>query len=236
MEPHAEQKEDLSPHSVEALCEQLKHGDLKVRTSAAATLAEIGDERAIGPLSEAIRDLYVGRSAWHHKAWQSLKFAGCLVLGAPFGCGAVLLVVLVLETWYWALPILGAGLIFLGVATVVALASPRLTEEQSEQRLYAEALVMALEEITRRSPSLEARSIILELRSLADSKLGTIVEPETVQRARWTADQIERLTLERHRLPLPGPEASVNALPRTADPPSDAGSNLPRPEGKPEAP
>jgi hypothetical protein len=52
--------------AVEPLCRALKDRDHRVRAAAAESLGRIGDERAVGPLTEALRECLTRRSrGWH---------------------------------------------------------------------------------------------------------------------------------------------------------------------------
>src|SRR5687768_12680906 len=59
----ARRLQDYGPLALEPLCGALRDHELNVRVAAAESLGYIGDERAVQPLTEALRHCFVGQSA-----------------------------------------------------------------------------------------------------------------------------------------------------------------------------
>ena len=190
--------------AIEPACAALADPEPEVRIAAAETLAEIGDRRAIAPLSEAIRSLYVGRSIRRTRLWRATRHP--VDAGQAFFASGCLF-----EIW-WLFPFL-----VVGFWLADHLGSKKLTKESRQQREFVSAVVTALGEVARRCPSPEARAIIPELRALAASKPGRYtIGSETLEAALRTADFIESATAAQQSLPIPLGTPHGSSLPRVA--------------------
>lgn len=171
-----------------------KASSLSVRAAAAEALAEVGDERAIRPLTEALRGCCVTRSALRQ------IFIGLLVFPAGL-VGFVLLLLL--------------GLL-LGVCPDVGSIGVAVEEYYSQRRLQgtlAASIGTALQRIAERHPGPELRAALPELKAACADLVHQ--ERGTRSACREAARKIEALTEQLKNLPTPasGPTPAPAALP-----------------------
>ncbi|HTE18392.1 MAG TPA: HEAT repeat domain-containing protein [Armatimonadota bacterium] len=204
---------DRQPWAIEDLCRALKDEDQDVRIAAAAALGEVGDDRAIQPLAEALRECFVGRSARTQATTGLLIVATVVLFFSGFAMGL-----------FW----LDSGLAFFSVSYWII---PSVIIYFRLRRLRGEfcpVITEALARIAERHPTLELRNVLPDLRAVAADPLQQ--EKGTRAASRAAADRIDALTEKLQSLPLPAstPAPDVAALPRPADAPTPDVETLPR--------
>jgi hypothetical protein len=184
----------LNEDPVPLLCGYLRDPRLRVRTIAAWTLAEVGDERAVGPLCDALDSADRGVSPWAR--W----LATCvgMVFAAIVTCLAVLTALFITRVLFTTDR--GAGFASEWRQNLASLRG---------HELFVSAVVKALDRITERHPNPAARRALTPLNRLSEDTLRH--QPDTRDLARRTAHRINLSTLNCHRLPLPS-EASLPSV------------------------
>lgn len=191
--------------AIEPLCLALRDKEDSVRVAAAKSLGEVGDERAVQPLVDALRDVLPGRSAARS------RFARVL---------------------FWiTMPIM----IVLGVIAIFAdgpgdflsnlnFYSPGTAAKGRSSREIAKALA----KIAERTNSLELRKALPELEEIAADNLQQDVRSRATSRR--AARKIAKLTNSLKELPISAaaPHTDSTALPRAATAPAPDASTLPR--------
>jgi hypothetical protein len=190
----------LEEDCVPLLCEHLRDTRLRVRTIAAWTLAEVGDDRAVSPLCDALEAARCGPSL------------GARCLSKLIGIWAAVLATLLAfgtstapsRFWY------DRGEIF------AALWRENVTGLRGHEA-FLSAVITALDRIIERHPLPAARRALTPLNRLSEDTLRH--QPETRDQAKRTAHRIQLATHNRRRLPVPceaAPPVSNN-LPLPAD-------------------
>jgi hypothetical protein len=195
------------------LCEALRDPDLQVREAAAGVLGRHGDERAIGPLLEALRSGFVGRSArWNLLAGWGLALATA-VMFAGLGAGVLFLKV--------------GGMMWLALNIGTSIYKAIRTRRQERGRANP-ALIDALLTIGERSPTPELRAALPDLRAVSADVFQQAQNTRLLSRR--AADRLEALTERLKDLPLTAqaPAASPDSLPRSAETPLPDPVALPR--------
>lgn len=179
---------------VEPLCLALADPNGVLRLQAIEALGEVGDERAVAPLIEALRGLFPGRSARRFRlAARLLLVTGVLaVLGAVAvalasgdGLGVLLLA------------LLGGSWSLLGRSSGPSL--PRLCAE----------IARALNRIAERHPTPALRSALPSLREI---EADTLQQDAAARSAAGTAvRRIDELTAQLEALPIPAGAQSEDA-------------------------
>ena len=191
----------LEQDCVPLLCDSLRDPRLRVRTIAARTLAEVGDERAVGPLCDALESADRGVSPWARwlAACAGIVFTALVTLFAVF---ATLVVA--------RMSVSGDSKEGLAADWKQNMATFRGHE------LFITAVIEALDRIIERFPSPAARRALTPLHRLAEDTVRH--QHDTREQAKRVAHRINLSTLNCHRLPLPS-EASpvtVESLPLPA--------------------
>ena len=169
---------------VPVLCQTLGDRDERVRLSAAKALEEVGDERAVEPLSVALRSCFPGRSALR----QAL-LAHALSLTTLVGY---------LAAMPWRGPgVPGLFLTFLIVPHLVG-AFHRWRRKRSK---LVRTLTLALAQVAERSPTPELRAVLPTLRGIQVDLLQQ--DWDTRKASRRAVRRIEALTADTHALPVP---------------------------------
>lgn len=185
--------------AVSPLCEALRDKDLRVRAAAACALGALQEAQAIGPLAEALRNCFVGRSALRN------LFAGCALLIGLIAAVVVMIVTfdaMVLST------MIGSGDVFID--------SHKRRRERSE---LVQAITQALSRIAERHPSPKLRNLLPDLKVVAVDVIQQGRQTRTASRE--AAAQIEALTSRLRDLPLPSVNVSSpeGCLPHPAEAP-----------------
>jgi hypothetical protein len=196
--------------AVMPLCAALRDRAPDVHTAAAETLGEVGDERAIRPLADALQRCFDGGSAVRNVL---------LGIGAVFGMVVLLLLALVTTImttggtalWEWG--------------KVVA----ELWRSRRRRTERIRILTEALARISERTGSPELRRVLPDLRIVALDVLSQGRQTRATSRA--AVARIEALTSELRDLPLPatGEPLRTPTLPYPARPSETA---VPRVEAR----
>jgi HEAT repeat protein len=204
---------DYPEWSLEPLCGLLRDKDLDVRTAAAESLGHIGDQRAIQPLTEALRDCFVGKSARGQLVVGVLVLSVTLTLMAGLAWGS------------FALQIGGA--VGAGMNAILQVAHAYYRRRQSSSKV-CQAITDALAQIAERNPTPVLRSVLSDLKAVAADVLQQ--HKDTRAASRQAAERIESLTEQLKDLPVAAfaPEPDGTALPRPADAPAPDVTVLPR--------
>ncbi|HTE18393.1 MAG TPA: HEAT repeat domain-containing protein [Armatimonadota bacterium] len=195
------------------LCDALRDKDLNVRIAAAEVLGELGDERAVQPLTEALRACFVGRSG----RMQVITGVFAFVAAALFFVGIVF--------GAFSLKFFGCAYFVLQLAAAPGKAYFKRRRSRSP---LCHAITEALTRIADRHPTPELRSVLPDLRAVAADSLQQ--EKGTRAASRAAADRIDALTEKLQSLPLPAttPAPDGATLPRPADAPTPQVETLPR--------
>ena len=210
--------------AIDAACQKLRSWKTGERIAAAKLLEKVGDERAIEPLCECIREQFVGGSIQRSRRWRTVR----ITLTALAVLGSVTLLFLASDhperySTLWGLAF-GAFVVFMILTPVFVL------RERDPGPDCLPMVVTALHQIALRHPSTQARQIVPELRSLAESKRGrNPISRKTLTQAARTADLIEASTDAIHNLPLPEQAPFEEALPRPTESTFDHRDDLPLP-------
>lgn len=185
--------------AVAPLCAALRDEDLRVRTAAACALGELQEAQAIGPLAEALRNCFVGRSALRN------LIAGCALL---VGLIAAVVVMIVTFDAMVLSSALGSGDVFF--------------DSHKRRRLRSElvqAITQALTRIVEQHPSPELRNLLPDLKVVAVDVIQQGRQTRTASRE--AVAQIEALTARLRDLPLPasGVSSLEGCLPHPAEAP-----------------
>jgi hypothetical protein len=179
------------------LREGLKDPEMSVRQAAAEALGRVGDERDIGPLTEALRACFARGSA-RRQLW-----AGVAVLS-----GLVLLCLGLM-----ILPGIGSSLGAIGAWVYPLVQYYYIRRRKSA---LCRAITEALAAIAERTPSPEARAVLPELRAMA----ADVIQQDRASReaCRAAAARIRELTENVKSLPIAGGAVTPAAgtLPRPA--------------------
>jgi hypothetical protein len=201
----------LGAVAMDPLIPALKDKEVKVRVAAAESLGHVGDEKAIQPLTEALRALYPGKSP---KRWRLMGafLAVCTVVFSIAGIVAALVTG-------------GLGALLGGAAEMLGSFDGLDAKTDNASRAYAEALFR----IADRSPTPELRYALPHLREIADD--GVLQDKHTRGASRAAARRIQKLTLELDKLPVASaaPRMDEKTLPVAAAAPHSDGETLPRP-------
>jgi hypothetical protein len=175
----------LNEDCVPLLCDHLRDPRLRVRTVAAWTLADVGDERAVGPLCEALESADRGLTRW----------ARALATGVGLAVAAVFTFITViaglLMSHIWCCTDRGESFANAWQENTVALRS---------HEVFLSAVVTALDRIIDRHPIPAARRALKPLQRLAEDTLRH--QSETREHAKRTAHRIHLATHNRRRLPI----------------------------------
>jgi hypothetical protein len=178
-----------------------------VRAAAAEALGELGDERAVGPLIEALRASFVGRSARRQLALGLVIAVG--VLAVP---GGLVLGVLASGIGGWTIAaflcLFGLELPFLLLIGVPEAAADYFGKRRSRGRLSV-AYIRALARIAERHPVPELRQALPELQALSVDVLQQ--QRSTRAASRATAQRIKMVTARLKDLPTPAAAGHVDA-------------------------
>ncbi len=198
--------------AVEPLCLALRDKDLNVRVVAAESLRQVGDERAVQPLMEALRECFVRRSV----RWQ-------IVIGM-----VVPILQFALIAWALRLEQSGSWLIALILSLATGAAIVIYHAKYAPRDAVCRAITEALARIAECNPTPELRSIIPDLKAIAAD--GMNYGKQTRAASRQAAQRIEALTEKLKNLPLPAaaPAPDVATLPRSVDAPEQETERLPR--------
>jgi hypothetical protein len=192
---------DKGAAAVPALCEALKDPDLAVRAAAAESLAEIGDARAIGPLSEALKTCFDTGSARKQRWIGILVLAVIVVVFATLFYGVIALKIAgaMGGSWYW-------------IARGMTAYYRRLRQRGPQITAFANAL----DRIASREPSPELRALLPELEAVAGDPL--LHTATTRAATREVADRIAALTERIKSMPVAAaaPEVDADHLPIAA--------------------
>lgn len=176
--------------AVGPLCEALKDTEHGVRKAAAESLREVGDETAVGPLVEALRAGFPGKSPRRSRIMTTVF----LILIPLFLIAALAMVI---ATKGEGLGDLVSNLHFLHTPP------PKMTDDRR-------AFIRALAEIAERSPTPELRKVLADLRDIAADTLQQDVKTRAASRA--AAWKIDKLTAKLDQLPVmaaaPKPETA----------------------------
>jgi hypothetical protein len=188
----------LDEDCIPLLCDHLRDPRLRVRTIAAWTLSEVGDERAVGPLCDALETADRGVSPWGR--W----LATCA--GIVFT--AMVTIVGVFAMFFAARIWIGGD----GRESVTADWKQNLATFRGHE-LFVTAVIEALDRIIERSPNPAARRALTPLNRLSEDTVRH--QPGTRERAKRVAHRINLSTLNCHRLPVPSEASapSVESLP-----------------------
>jgi len=185
--------------AVTLLCAALKDPDYRVRAAVATSLAELGDERAIGPLAEALQDCFEGRSAMR-SLW--------LGIGSVFGMLLLLLLLLALSLGFRC----EIGL--KGWWSAITEWGERRNGKTELIRVLAEALL----QLGEKTESPELRRVLPDLKIVAVDVIchGRRTRKTSLEAVAW----IDALTSRLRDLPLPasGDSMRSEALPYPSQP------------------
>jgi HEAT repeat protein len=182
----------------------------EVRAVAAEGLGDLGNARAVGALTAALRTASIGGSA-RRQQW----------LGWAMAAGGVVLYAVA----FWGIGAhrLGTMMLLLsGFSFILA----QVSEGRRKRNAPRLAIIQALQKLADRAPSPELRDALGELRVMAGDRLQ--VEPEARRAARELAGRIEDLTGRSKDLPLPSAcrGADPAALPRAGQSPAAEPADL----------
>lgn len=184
--------------AVSALCTALQDPDLRVRTAAAELLGELGDECALRPLMEALRDSFEYRSA---------RMSLLVGVGAVFGMVGLLLLALL------------AVLLTKTVNPVTGWAEyvGQVWKHRNKHTDLVRAITDAIEQLGQRSRTPELRGVLPDLRVVATDVLRQ--SAGTRAASRQAIARIEALTATLRDLPVPAAARSgaAEALPVSAE-------------------
>ncbi len=205
---------DCGAVAVEPLCLALRDKDLNVRVAAAESLGQVGDERAVQALIEALKMCFVRRVARWIRPIRLVVLLACIILlvAAPIGGDSYVtkvtsLVIIIAITWTYVV---------------------RYYSQIRSQGKVCQAIVEALTYIAERNPTPELRAALLDLKAIAAD--GQQQDIHTQSAARQAAQRIETLTEQLKSLPLPAaaPAPDAATLPRAVDAPEQETERLPR--------
>lgn len=205
----AQELRDYGTPATLPLCGALVDVDETVRVVAAESLGVLGDSRAVGPLTAALRQSLVGGSGRKQ-----------LVGGALLALGLLLLV----GGYFWGAFIgrMGGGLMVLGCASSQWI--QRLQRQRRARSQFCRAISEALVQIAEQHPTPELREVLPELKALA---VDRFYQDRHAQRASLKAVQrIETLTHELKNLPISSSASTTNraALPLASSDPNESDS------------
>ncbi|HTE21007.1 MAG TPA: HEAT repeat domain-containing protein [Armatimonadota bacterium] len=201
---------DCGVWAVEPLCLALQDREPAVRIAAAESLGHLGDQRAVQPLTGALRACFLHRSGWKQLVMGpvvlvggTLLFVFCLLLCLLCGGGSTVLADIPRDVW------------------------KHFRDRRSQGRLV-QAITGALVLIAERHPTPELRSALPDLKAMATDVLQQ--EPGTRAASRDAAHRINALTEKLKSLPVPAstPAPDAAALPRPAGAPTADAETLPR--------
>lgn len=205
----------FGPEALDPLFELLQDHDQEVSIAAAESLGAIGDERAIEPLTRALRGSFWGGSA-RANLWLGLALlVGLVLVGAALTLGVIFLKVAALWIIFhiWRIP-------------------KSIFDRRRRRSQFVRAVSEALMRIAEANPSPVLSSVVTDLRTVAMDKLQQ--EPETRKITGAAAERIESLVGQLRSLPVAadGPHQEPEAvLPRPASPPDPDLRMLPRISG-----
>lgn len=187
----------FGPSATEPLCTALTDRDVRVRTAAARSLAEVGDARAIRPLSRALKSCFVRRSG---------------ILNLLTGLGAATAGALLVVGTIVTLDVLALTTLFTGGSF------GELMNERQRRSQLVEAISEALIRIGERDPSPELRQVLPDLRLVAVDVIQQVGRTRTASRD--AATRIQQLTDRLHNLPLASaaPTIDPSELPLPLEP------------------
>lgn len=187
--------------SVPPLCGALKDPDFRVRAAAAELLGELGDQRALRPLIEALHDCFEFRSA---------RASRLLGVGVVLGMIALFLVALL------------ATMFAQGGTAIVDWAKGvgALWQQRCQRTDLVRVLAESIEQVGGRTTAPEMRCVLPELKSVASDLLRQ--SGQTRAASRRAIARIEAVTARLSALPLPaaGLSGAVDQLPGPADAPA----------------
>lgn len=176
----AQDLKEYGAQAVQPLCEALKDKEDEVREAAAQSLLVVGDDTAVGPLVEALRAGFPGRSPRRQRVMTMLFY-----ILIPFALIAALMMIIATK---------GEGLGDL-LSTLHYIESP--SQKLTGDRL---AYIHALAAIAERSPTPELRKVLSDLRDIEADTLQQDVKTRAASRA--AARKIEKLTAKLDQLPV----------------------------------
>lgn len=195
------------------LIEALTSPDPEVREAAAEALGEIGDERAIHPLTDALVAEHGGRSPRFY-----LMIGIFAVIGVAILVGSIVYGLVVLK--------IGGGM-----AGVWAPLSQKIRKGRRRARVSARTrttIIQALTRIAERHTTPELMRLVPDLKAIAADSLRQ--QAETRAASREAAARITTLTERLRALPVAMEQAPTgpDALPRPAASPERDAAVLPR--------
>ena len=224
--------------SIPELCAELDHPDVEKRVRAAQALAEIGDERTIGPLTDALADLSEARYAGVRRRRVIARatlgiLLGTGVAGFTFAYPTIDVTHLgryaVLCCLTFNQPFSSSMLLALVITTFALLL--RRGNTDGKRMATIAAFADALGEIAARHPSPDLRAALEDLTaSRAAAGRASAEWLPTIDRA---IERIEEATAALQQLPLPSEQAGIPLpeLPLPAAGIADVTATRPRPSG-----
>ena len=201
--------------AVEPLCRALQDQDVNVRIAAAASLGYIGDGRAVQPLTEALRRLFIGQSARWRLTLRNIGIGGAVSLGMGFLLG-------------WSIPVgVAAGYAVHLMLMSYAGRCSDFDGRPSHSGL-CHTITEALAQIAEWNASPDMLAVVPDLKAIAADVLRE--EKQVRITSRQVAERIESLTEKLKSLPVAAstPDADTSALPRPAEAPAPNAETLPR--------
>jgi HEAT repeat protein len=201
--------------AVDPLLGLLEDHSIDVRVLAAESLGQVGDDRAIQPLMNALRSSFWGGSAWSNLLLGLVLAVVAAALTAVLLYGVVVAKIgfLIMTTQVWRFPFWVIG-------------------RRRKRSQLVGAVTQALVRIAGRSPSPELGGVVKDLRVVAADRVQQV--QETRDLTRKAADEIEALVAEVRTLPVAAaapPSEGAAVLPRPAQSPEPEAQVLPRVSG-----
>ena len=195
------------------LCEALASPYAEVRAAVADSLGQIGDERAIYPLTDALVAEHGGQSPRLY-LWIGIA----AVVGVTMVIGSIVYGLVVLKV--------GGGMMGAWVPLTQTLRKRRRRALASARARVA--IIRALTRIAERHTTPELMQLVPDLKAIAADSLRQ--QAETRAASREAADRIMTLTERLRALPVAVEQAPVgpDALPRPATSPEPDAAVLPR--------
>jgi hypothetical protein len=192
---------DKGAAAMPALCEALKDPDLAVRAAAAESLAEIGDARALKPLTEALKGCFDTGSARRQRVISVFVLLG---------------IVVVLIALFMGMVKLGIAAFMAGSWGMIGNTLTSYHRRQRERGPQIQALTAAIDRIAAREPTPELRMLLPELEAVAGDPL--LHTASTRAATREVAGRIAALTERIKSMPVAAeaPEVETDQLPIAA--------------------
>jgi hypothetical protein len=188
---------ELRVHAAAAvlpLCDALVDPHNEVQIAAAESLGEIGDPRAIAPLSTALRLGLIGGSGPRQLRAGLLLISVLILAVAGFLWGAI--------AWR-----IGGG--FVGIFNLWVQLAIRHARRRGARSQVSRAISEALVRIAEQHPSPQLRELLPELRALSADHVYQ--DPGARRASRAAAQRIEALTDELKSLPISSRPAATDA-------------------------